>query len=344
VANYLNEKLKVPVNFVDDCIGEKVKEASQKMENGQILFLENLRFHPGEKKNDKEFVNALIESSGAEVYVNEAFSACHRAHASVVGLAKKLESFAGFALLKEVAAFDKVLGNVKRPFMVVMGGAKINDKVGTIKNLCKVADMVLLGGGIANVFLKAGGIETHKSYLGEKELEKLSIAIAKKILADHKTERSLVEIDSKESLPLPKIVMPIDVLAAQNKDVKNKEAIKKMELLRDVKDTEDDLDLQYLDIGPKTVNLYKYLLSQAKTIFWNGPLGVFENRNFAGGSRKIAKFIADDSTAVRILGGGETNAVVNQFSDRKKFDHVSTAGGAALEYLEGKGLPGIEAL
>lgn len=344
VQRYIKKKFELPISFFADCIGPQVKKAVDEIKNGEILLLENLRFYKEEKKNDKNFVKDLIKSTGSEVYINEAFSACHRSHASVVGLAKKLPNFAGFGLIKEIKAFDQVLENRKKPFMVVLGGAKINDKVATIKHLCQIADIVLLGGGIANVFLKAGSIETHKSYLGEKELEPVSIAIAKEILASHKTERSLVDVSGKNALPLPKIVMPIDVIAAKNKEVENKEKIKTVELLKDVEDTENDLDLQYLDIGPKTVKLYKYLLSQAKTIFWNGPMGVFENKNFAGASRKLTKFMAEESKAVRVLGGGETNAVVNKYTDREKFNHVSTAGGAALEYLEGKGLPGIEIL
>lgn len=344
VSDYINSELKLPIKFVDDCLGEKVSQTVNELKSGEILLLENLRFYKGEKKNDKEFIKELIKSSKAEVYINEAFSACHRSHASVVGLTKKLASFAGFGLIKEIEAFNKILKNTKKPFMVVLGGAKINDKVGTIKQLCKIADIVLLGGGIANVFLKAANIEVHKSYMGEKDLEPISIAIAKEILNAHKTERTLIEIENREELPLPKIVMPIDVLAAKNKDIEDKEKIKTIELLKDIEDTENDLDLQYLDIGPKTINLYKYLLSQAKTIFWNGPLGVFENKNFANGSRKLTKFIAEENKAVRILGGGETNEVINKYSNREKFDHVSTAGGAALEYLEGNGLPGIDAL
>lgn len=344
VQKHIKKKFKLPINFCNDCIGTQVEKAVNETKNGEVLLLENLRFYKEEKKNDKKFVNNLIKSTNAEVYINEAFSACHRSHASVVGLTKKLPSYAGFGLMKEIEAFNQILESKKKPFMVILGGAKINDKVGTIKHLCQIADIVLLGGGIANVFLKAGNIETHKSYLGEKDLEPVSIAIAKEILATHKTERSLVEVNGKDSLPLPKIVMPIDVIAAKNKNVKNKEKIKVIELLKDVADTDNDLDLQYLDIGPKTIKLYKYLLSQAKTIFWNGPIGVFENKNFAGGSRKLAKFMAEESKAVRILGGGETNAVVNKYTNREKFNHVSTAGGAALEYLEGKGLPGIEIL
>ena len=344
VQNYINKNLNLKVKFVDDSLGEKVQEAVSELKNGEILLLENLRFYKGEKKNDKDFVKELIKDSNAEVFVNEAFSACHRSHASVVGLAKKLPSFAGFSLIEEVEAFNKILENTKKPFMVLLGGSKIDDKVGTIKQLCKIADIVLLGGGIANLFLKAANIETHKSYLGEKELEPVSIAIAKEILNTHKTERTLVDIEKKEKLPLPKIVLPIDVLAAKNKEIEDKKQIKKLELLKDIEDTDNDLNLQYLDIGPKTIKLYKYLLSQAKTIFWNGPLGVFENPNFAEGSKELAQFMANENKTIRILGGGETNAVINKYSHREKYNHVSTAGGAALEYLEGKGLPGIEIL
>lgn len=344
VQTYINKNLNLKVKFVDDSLGEQVQKAVLDMKNGEVLLLENLRFYKGEKKNDKDFVKSLIKDTHADVYVNEAFSACHRSHASVVGLAQKLPSFAGFSLMTEIEAFNKILENTKKPFLVLLGGAKIDDKVGTIKQLCKTADIVLLGGGIANLFLKAANIETHKSYLGEKELEPVSIAIAKEILNTHKTERTLVDIEKKEKLPLPKIVLPIDVLAAKNKEIEDKKQIKHLELLKNIEDTDNDLDLQYLDIGPKTIKLYKYLLSQAKTIFWNGPLGVFENPNFAEGSKELAQFIATENKTTRILGGGETNAVVNKYTHREKFNHVSSAGGAALEYLEGKGLPGIEIL
>jgi 3-phosphoglycerate kinase len=227
-----------------------------------------------------------------------------------------------------------------------MGGAKIDDKVSAVENLSKLADLVLVGGGIANTFLKANNVEVHKSFMGKNAIE--NVKIAKTILDEHQSERAMINIEETgQSLPLPKIIMPVDVLAARNKNVSDSKEVSNLELLKDVKDTEEDLDLQYLDIGKKTINLYKYLLSRAKTIFFNGPMGVFENPLFAKGSREIAKSIANSTTeseAITVCGGGETNAVINACGLRDRFTHVSTAGGAALEFLGGEKLPGIEIL
>jgi len=346
VAFYLKHNLGLDVQFATDCIGEKVTEKTAKLKSGDILLLENLRFHEEEETNNTAFAKKIIKDTKAEVFINEAFSASHRAHASVVGVAELLPNFAGFDLAAEVKILVKILEKAPRPFVVVLGGAKIDDKVGAVKNLSKLADLVLVGGGIANAFLKASGIEVHKSFMG-KNIEE-NVQIAKEILSEHQTERTMIDVETTgKGLPLPKVVVPIDVLAAKNQDVDDDSKILRLELLKNVKDSETDLDLQYLDIGKETIALYKYLLSKAKTIFFNGPLGVFENPLFAKGSREIAKNIANnttDSGAITICGGGETNAVINACGLRDRFTHVSTAGGAALEFLGGEKLPGIEVL
>ena len=344
VAKFLRNNLELPVTFVDDCLGEKVRQQAEQLQTGQILLLENLRFYPGEKSNDRQFAQQLAQASQAEVFINEAFSACHRRHASVVALAQLLPHFAGFNLKREVDNFNKALENIKRPLVLLMGGVKITDKVATLQNLTRLADIVLTGGGIANTLLKAGGIETHHSVVGDQE----ALTVAKNILATHATERVIFDKQGTKNsnFPLPKIVFPIDVIAAQNPQVKDKQQLERLELLTDVADTDQDRDLQYLDIGPETVRLYTYILKQAKTIVWNGPMGVFENPLFAQGSRAMARAIAQasDRGTISLVGGGESNSVINLTGLRDHFTHVSTAGGAALEFLSGQTLPGIEAL
>lgn len=346
IATYLKQNLGLESKFVTDCIGEKVSKKASELKKGEILLLENVRFYAEEEKNNSNFAKKIIKATGAEVFINEAFSASHRAHASVVGVTELLPSFAGFDLAAEVKILTKTLEKASRPFVVVLGGAKIDDKVSAVKNLTKLADLVLVGGGIANAFLKASGIEVHKSFMGQNADE--NVKIAKKILNEHQAERTMVDVENTgKGLPLPKVVVPIDVLAAKNTEVSDEKEVMRLELLKNVKDTPTDLDLKYLDIGKETIALYKYLLSKAKTIFFNGPLGVFENPLFARGSREIAKSIArntTDSGAVTICGGGETNAVINACGLRDRFTHVSTGGGAALEFLGGEKLPGLEVL
>lgn len=346
VAYYLKQNLGFNVSFASVCFGEEVATKSQKLQNGEILLLENLRFYKEEEDNDLEFAKKIAESTGAEVYINEAFSASHRAHASVVGLPKLLTKLAGFDLASEVKMLGKIVEKAEHPFVVVLGGAKIDDKVSAVKNLAKLADLVLVGGGLANAFLKASGIEVHKSFMGKNEDE--NVAMAREILEEHETERTLIDVEKAgKGLPLPKVILPIDVLAGKNSEIEDKNEVLQIELLKDVKDGEENLDLAYLDIGKETIALYKYLLSKAKTIFWNGPMGVFENPLFSKGSRQIAKIIANNTTGfgtTTVCGGGETNAVINASGLRDRFSHVSTAGGAALEFLSGEKLPGVAAL
>lgn len=350
VAKFLKNNLDLPVEFVNDCVGIAVTEKARNLHSGQVLLLENLRFYPGEEKNDPHFTKQLVKDSAAEIYINEAFSASHRAHASTLGLAKRLPSFAGFNLQREVELFSKALNDIKRPLVVVMGGAKISDKVATMQNLARLADVVLVGGGIANAMLRAGGIETHRSFIGaneKTETEEIAkiLQTAKDILGEHALERVLFENVGKDrkNFPLPKIVLPIDVLAGKDSEAKESEIIS---LLSDVADTDNDRDIKYLDIGPETIRLYRYILQGAKTIVWNGPMGVFENPVFARGSREVARAIARASQngAISLVGGGESNSVINRTGLYNQFTHVSSAGGAALEFLSGEKLPGIEIL
>lgn len=336
VANYLKNKQHLPIKFSPQTIGGEAKQAAEELKEGEILLLENLRFHAEEKKNVAEFAKQL--ASLADVYINEAFSACHRAHASIEAITKYLPSFAGLHLQKEVEYLSKLIDNPTQPFVMVIGGAKISDKVEAVKNLHKVASMVLLGGGVANNFLKAEGIETHKSYLEEADKdEKISyLDMAGQLVTENKTEKVLKD----GYIPLPKLMTPIDVVAAQNKDSKQTQII---DLSSGMEDTPNDEDLMYLDIGPRTAQLYSDLLLQAKTIFWNGPVGVFEKSQFSTGTREVARAIAK-SGAETIIGGGDTISAIKKFGYEGRFDYVSSAGGAALEFLAGKDLPGIKTI
>jgi 3-phosphoglycerate kinase len=337
IASVLKEKYHLPVEFVTDCIGDQVNSKLAKIDFGQALLLENLRFHPGEEKNDPGFAKQLADL--ADVYINDAFSVSHRAHASMVGIPEYLLAFAGFALEKEIINLQKLLDNPKKPFVIVIGGAKISDKVEAVKNLSQIADIILVGGGVANNFLKAEGLEIHKSYLqdaspDEKKQGVDYVKVAEDLIEDHKTERVLKD----GYIPLPKILYPTDVIAAKNPDASNSQTI---DLTHDMKDTPDDKDLMYLDIGPKTIKLYQEVILQAGTVFWNGPMGVFEKNNFTNGTHEIARAIAR-SSATTILGGGDTIAAISKFRMDDRFDYVSAAGGASLDFLAGKELPGLK--
>jgi phosphoglycerate kinase len=362
VAIYMNESLGLPIQFVEDCIGKKVEEAlsgasanpsssnpnksgttlSDQEDSGvkpRIFLLENLRFHKEEKENDKEFSRALAQHM--DVYINEAFSVSHRSHASIVGITKYLPAFSGFALEKEVSTFARMMSKPKRPLVIVLGGAKISDKVGAIEHLAKIADIVLVGGAVANSFLKADGFETYKSYIEDApaDLKKKNINyvdVACSLIEDHKNEKMLIN----GYIPMPKILHPIDVIAAQSLEEKDKGKTVVIDLTVEDNQKKDN-ELLYLDIGPKTVRLYQEIINQANTIFWNGPMGVWENSIFSKGSKKVAAAIAL-SSAETIIGGGDTIGLVNHFGLEKQFDYVSAAGGAALDLLSGKMLPGIK--
>lgn len=334
VAEYLSSKKHLPTHFCPQTIGDEARQAVENTPFGEIVLLENLRFHPEEKKNQAAFAKQL--ASLADVFINEAFSACHRAHASIDAVTHFLPAYAGLHLQKEVENLTRLMENPTQPFIMVIGGAKISDKVEAVQNLNKVASMVLLGGGVANNFLKAEGIETHKSYLEEEggggQISYLDLA--GQLVIENKTERVLKD----GYIPLPKLMTPIDVVAAQNTDSKKTQII---DLSSGMQDTPDDKDLMYLDIGPRTTQLYSDLLLQAKTIFWNGPMGVFEKEQFSAGTREIARAIAR-SGAQSFIGGGDTIAAIEKFGYSERYDYVSSAGGAALEFLAGKELVGLK--
>lgn len=338
IAKHLEKLLGKKVTKIDVSVGKEAEEAVTKMEPGDVLLLENSRFNPGEKKNDPAFAKEL--ASLAEVFVNDAFSASHRAHASVVGVTKHLPAYAGFALYEEVEMLSSLIKKPKRPFVAVVGGAKISDKVEAIRNLSQIADVVLVGGGVANNFIKAEGIEVFHSYLEDKpadsKKENISfVAVAEKLLENTKTEKMMLH----GYIPLPKIIYPSDVIAADEIDnPKSKKVI-------DLTNCEDERkkSWMYLDIGPKTQRLFRDIILEAQTVFWNGPMGVFEHADFVEGTKEVATAIAK-SSATTVLGGGDTLSAIHQLGLEKRYDYLSAAGGASLEFL-GKGtLPGIEPL
>jgi len=313
VAKRLEELLGESVKKLNDCIGEEIKREIEESEEKAIL-LENLRFHPEEEKNDTEFSKKL--ASLADIYVNDAFGAAHRAHASVEGITKFLLSVSGLLMEKEIEFLGSLLENPQRPFTAILGGAKVSDKIGVIQNLLVKIDRILIGGGMAYTFLKAEG----KS-IGNSKLEKEKLEIAKDILNKAKAH------NVKISLPLDSIV--------------TNRITSEAEVWTYAEDVPEGLI--GVDIGPDTIDLFKEELKDTKTIFWNGPLGIFEIDKFSKGTEEIAKFITNLDTKT-IIGGGDTVSAIKKFRLEDRMSHISTGGGAALEFLEGKILPGIAAL
>lgn len=342
VAAHLEKLLKHPVTFVPETTGKLVKDAIAGATPGSVLLLENLRFNPEETDNDPKFAKEL--ASLGDVFVNEAFSASHRSHASIVGIAKHLPAYAGFSLEREASTLASLMDAPKKPFVVVLGGAKISDKVGALEHLSKLADIVLIGGAIANNFLKAEGFEIYRSFVEEKtdvkdgEPEDYT-QVAAELIDEYKTEKVLKD----GYIPLPKIIYPIDVVAAPSLETESENQVQDIDLSHDMADTDENKKLLYLDIGPKTRKLFTEIIAKAGTVFWNGPMGVWENPLFASGSRSVAKAIVS-SDARTILGGGDTIAAAHHFHYEYKFDYISAAGGAALEFLSGTTLPGLEPL
>jgi len=315
VAMRLEELLKQSVRKLDDCVGDQVKAAVASMKNGDIVLLENLRFHQEEEANDEGFAKAL--AALADIYVNDAFGTAHRAHASTAGVAEFLPGVAGFLMEKEIDVMGKALSAPERPFVAILGGAKVKDKVGVISNLIEKVDSLIVGGGMAYTFLKAKGLEIGKSIV---DLEKLGLA---------------KELMEKAKAMGVTFLLPVDVVVAdrfaEDADVKV------------VGVSEIPQDWQALDIGPKTREEFSQEIAEAKTVVWNGPMGVFEMKPFAEGTRRIAQALAD-SEAVTIVGGGDSAAAIEEMGFADKMTHVSTGGGASLEFLEGKVLPGVAAL
>ncbi|MCU0666024.1 MAG: phosphoglycerate kinase [Candidatus Omnitrophica bacterium] len=313
VAARLRELLGVPVKFIEECAGDSVKkeiDASQE----KVVLLENLRFHAEEEANDAGFAKQL--ASLADCFVNDAFGTAHRAHASTEGVTKYLPSVSGFLLAKEIEYLGSAVENPQRPFIVILGGAKVSDKIAVIENLLPKCDAIIIGGGMAYTFLKAQGKQ-----IGNSKLEKDKLDIAKSIL------------DKAKSLN-KEILLPVDNVIVDNVDANAKAEI--------VGDAIPDGRIA-VDIGPKTIELFKKKLSSVKTIVWNGPLGIFEMDAFANGTKQVAEYICT-LKAVSIIGGGDTAAAVAKFKLEDKMTHISTGGGASLEYLEGKMLPGVAAL
>lgn len=315
VATRLAELLGRPVKKVDDCVGPEVEAAAKELEPGEVLLLDNLRFYKEETANDPDFARRL--ASLADVYVNDAFGAAHRAHASTAGVAEYLPAAAGFLLAKELDVLGGALDNPERPFVAILGGAKVSDKIGVIQNLLTKVDTLLVGGGMAYTFLKAQGYEIGKSLLDAERIE-----LAKELMAE--AEKRGV-----------RMLLPVDVVVA---DDFSEEA--------NTKEVDIDAipaDWEALDIGPKTRKLYAEEVAKAKTVLWNGPMGVFELAPFASGTRAVAEALAE-SSGTTIIGGGDSAAAVQQFGLAERMSHISTGGGASLEFIEGKVLPGVAAL
>jgi 3-phosphoglycerate kinase len=313
VALKLQELLGEKVKFLDDCVGENIKKEVDTSAE-KIVLLENLRFHPEEEANDANFAKGL--ASLGEIFVNDAFGTAHRAHASTVGVTQFLKSASGFLLEKEIQYLGNAVQNPQRPFAVILGGAKVSDKIGVIENLLPKCDFIIIGGGMAYTFLKAQGKQ-----IGNSKLEKDKIDLAKILLNKAKSLKK-------------DILLPIDHVVVDNIAPDAKTEI----VGEDIPDGKIAVD-----IGPKTTALFKEKLKTAKTIVWNGPLGIFEMDAFSKGTEEIAKFISTLG-ATSIIGGGDTAAAVVKFKLQDKMTHISTGGGASLEFLEGKTLPGIAAL
>lgn len=306
------------VGFCPQCVGEEAEEMAMKLEKGQALLLENLRFHPEEEKNDENFSKQLAKL--ARFYVNDAFGTAHRAHASTVGITKFVEkSAAGLLMEKELQYLGRVLQNPERPFVAILGGAKVSDKIGVIQNLLSKVDVLIIGGGMAYTFLKAQGESVGKSLVEEDKVE-----LAKNLLQQAKTHKL------KFLLPTDHVAADRFEATAQTKNIGHGEPI--------------PANMMALDIGPESIETFAEEISRARTIVWNGPMGVFEMPAFAKGTFKIARAVADNPAAISIVGGGDSVAAIKAAGVAEKITHISTGGGASLEFLEGKNLPGVEAL
>ncbi len=316
VAARLSELLGQNVAKTQDCVGPEAQRQVNNLKAGEVLLLENLRFHSEEEQNDPAFAKEL--ASLAELFVNDAFGTAHRAHASTAGIAEYLPAAAGFLLEKELKFLGEALENPQRPFIAILGGAKVSDKIGVIQNLLGKVDKLIIGGGMSYTFLKARGLEIGKSIL---EADKMELA------------RNLEEEAKKRGVEL---LLPVDVIVADDFSVKaNRKAVPVEEIPK---------EWEGMDIGPKTIKLFQSALAGAKTVVWNGPVGVFEMEPFSVGTKSIAQTLAELTDATTIIGGGDSAAAVEQLGYADKITHISTGGGASLEFLEGKELPGVAAL
>ena len=317
VAKRLSELLEMEVEFAQSpvVVDEEVKAKAAALECGKVMLLENVRFRKEETKNRAEFAKEL--ASLAEIFVNDAFGTAHRAHSSTAGVADYLPAVSGFLIEKEIQFLGGAVENPKRPFVAIMGGAKVGDKISVIENLLKKVDTLIIGGGMAYTFYKAMGLE-----IGTSILDADSIDLAAQLLKQAE-ERGV------------KMIIPVDVVCAKEFKNETDTLVCKRENM--------PADMMGMDIGPETVALYKEEVAKAATVVWNGPMGVFEMENFAKGTLEVAKALAE-SDAITVIGGGDSAAAVEQFGLGDKMTHISTGGGASLEFLEGKVLPGVAVL
>jgi phosphoglycerate kinase len=315
VAKRLSELLGFEVKIADDVIGDSAKALANSVEEGKAVLLENVRFHAEEEKNEENFVKAL--ASLAEIYVNDAFGTAHRAHASTTGVASYLPAVCGYLIQKEISVMGKALSDPQRPFVAILGGAKVSDKIGVITNLLNKVDTIIIGGGMAYTFIKAQGYSVGSSLCEEEKLD-----LAKNLMktAEEKGVKFLIPVDNKVG---DKFDADCDMQIVPSSEMPD--------------------GWMGLDIGPKTVALFEEAIKEAGTVVWNGPMGVFEFPRFAEGTIAVAKAVGD-SNAISIIGGGDSAAAVEQLGFAKKMTHISTGGGASLEFLEGLELPGIAAL
>jgi phosphoglycerate kinase len=315
VAGRLSELLHKPVAFAPDCVGAEVEKMVGELKNGDVLLLENLRFHGEEEKNDPAFAKQL--AALCDVYINDAFGAAHRAHASTAGIVAYVKvAAAGFLMQKEIEALSHALTKAEKPYVSIVGGAKISDKIELVENFINIANTILIGGAMAYTFFRAQGIETGKSLV---ETDKIDMA--KGLLANASAKKVAIEL-------------PVDHVVAPSLDSADSQVVS-------VRNTPPDR--MGLDIGPETVRRYSEIIRQAKTIVWNGPMGVFENPKFAQGTFAIARAVAE-ANAFSIIGGGDSAAAVAQSGMESRITHISTGGGASLEFLSGQKLPGVEVL
>ena len=312
VAARLSELLDKPVKMAPDSIGPEVEAMAAALQPGEVMLLENVRFYKGETKNDPKIAEQLAKLG--EIFVNDAFGTAHRAQASTEGVAHYLPAVAGFLMEKEIDFLGRAVEDPERPYIVILGGAKVSDKIAVIQNMLKLADKILIGGGMANTFFKAQGLEVGDSLVEDDVLD-----VAKELLATGGE----------------KLVLPVDAVVA---DAFDNDAHSKVVAVDAV-----EPGWRILDIGPKTVTQYKEILATAKTVVWNGPMGVFEMPNFAKGTFAIAEILAE-LDAVTIIGGGDSASAIKKAGVADKVSHVSTGGGASLKFLEGKALPGVAAL
>jgi phosphoglycerate kinase len=312
VSEVLASLLGTPVKMAPDCVGPEVEKMAKELKPGEVLLLENTRFHDGEEKNDLELAKQL--ASLGEIFVNDAFGSAHRAHASTEGVARFLPAVSGFLMEQELEYLGRAIANPEHPYIAILGGAKISDKINVVETLLSKADKLIIGGGMANTFLAAQGLNIQDSLVESTSLETAKAIMAKS--AD-------------------KLVLPVDAVIADKFEAEANSQVVDVDKI--------PAGWRMLDVGPKTLELYKHSLDEAKLIVWNGPVGVFEMPKFAEGTFALARMLAE-SGATTVIGGGDSASAVKKAGVAKQMTHVSTGGGASLEFLEGKELPGVAAL